>query len=105
VSLTKGGNFVDRLATEFAGIQPRFENLDKPHCVADLDLPIYITTNYDDFMLKALEAVGKHPIRELLSLALCEKPEQVRVARPERRCRGDSRSTDRLTLKPATIST
>lgn len=34
---------------------PDYTNLNEPHrVVADLDLPVYITTNYDDFMVKAL---------------------------------------------------
>jgi hypothetical protein len=46
---------------------PDFSKPDEPHSVlADLDLPIYITTNYDDFMVKALEKnPNKHPQREL----------------------------------------
>lgn len=34
--------------------------------LADLDLPIYITTNYDDFMEKALQSRGKKPIRDFV---------------------------------------
>lgn len=35
---------------------PDFNNPNEPHrVVADLRLPVYITTNYDDFMVKALE--------------------------------------------------
>jgi hypothetical protein len=33
--------------------------------LADLPLPVYITTNYDDFMERALESRGKMPRREL----------------------------------------
>jgi SIR2-like domain len=37
-------------------------DLDEPHAVlARLPLPVYITTNYDDFMTRALEAAGKEP--------------------------------------------
>lgn len=32
--------------------------------LADLPLPIYLTTNYDDFMVKALKSRNKNPIRE-----------------------------------------
>src|SRR3990172_6855448 len=43
-----------------------FKELDEPHGVlADLPLPIYITTNYDDFMIQALESRNKKPKREL----------------------------------------
>lgn len=34
---------------------PDFESLEEPHALlADLNLPLYLTTNYDDFMMKAL---------------------------------------------------
>jgi hypothetical protein len=33
--------------------------------LADLDLPIYLTTNYDDFMFQALRAAQKNPQREV----------------------------------------
>jgi len=42
-----------------------FDNPDELHGVlADLPLPVYITTNYDDFMVRALEIRGKAPIQE-----------------------------------------
>jgi hypothetical protein len=42
-----------------------FGTPDEPHGVlADLPLPVYITTNYDDFMVRALESRGKTPIQE-----------------------------------------
>jgi SIR2-like protein len=45
---------------------PDFTAPDEPHGVlADLDLPIYLTTNYDGLMLAALKARGKKPRREL----------------------------------------
>jgi hypothetical protein len=44
--------------------QPDFSNPDEPHTVlASLNLPIYITTNYDGFMIKALEK-NRTPVRE-----------------------------------------
>lgn len=40
--------------------RPDFENPNEPHrLLADLGLPIYITTNYDSFMLDALEWCGR----------------------------------------------
>ena len=43
-----------------------FEISDEPHGVlADLPLPIYITTNYDDFMVQALKSRGKTPNQEI----------------------------------------
>ena len=45
---------------------PDFNNPDEPHRVlSDLNLPIYMTTNYCDLMLLALKHRGKHPKREL----------------------------------------
>jgi hypothetical protein len=39
---------------------------DHPHAaLAALPLPIYMTTNYDDFMYQALKQAGKRPEREL----------------------------------------
>jgi hypothetical protein len=41
------------------------ENRNTPHALlADLNLPIYITTNYDHFMEKALKSRGKEPVSE-----------------------------------------
>jgi hypothetical protein len=45
---------------------PDFDRDDEPHAaLAELPLPIFITTNYDDFMFTALERKGKQPRREL----------------------------------------
>jgi hypothetical protein len=45
---------------------PDFSAPDDPHgMLADLDLPIYITTNYDGLMLAALHHRGKEAKREL----------------------------------------
>lgn len=66
VTLMHGGTLlVNRLAVEFAGKRPNFKNPNEPHrAVAELDLPIYITTNYDDFMVSALREAKKNPRRE-----------------------------------------
>jgi len=46
---------------------PNFKDPNEPHGVlANLPLPIYITTNYDDFMVQALRSRGKDP-----KLVLC----------------------------------
>lgn len=37
------------------------------HQLADLDLPLYVTTNFDNFMTLALQAKGKHPRRETIA--------------------------------------
>lgn len=47
---------------------PDFTNPEKPEphfVLADLPLPIYMTTNYDDFMVQALQKRKKKPTREL----------------------------------------
>jgi hypothetical protein len=45
---------------------PDFTAPDEPHCVlAGLPLPIYMTTNYDDFMVQALKSRDKDPKREM----------------------------------------
>jgi hypothetical protein len=45
--------------------RPNFSREDDPHGIlADLNLPIYITTNYDSFMFDALKARQKDPERE-----------------------------------------
>lgn len=44
---------------------PEFSARGEPHGVlADLPLPLYITTNYDDFMTKALAHAKKEPVSE-----------------------------------------
>jgi hypothetical protein len=44
---------------------PDFTHPLEPHAfLAALDLPIYITTNYDDFMVQALRDKGKDPIQD-----------------------------------------
>ncbi|TEU14703.1 MAG: SIR2 family protein [Anaerolineales bacterium] len=45
---------------------PNFTEPDEPHSVlAGLPLPVYITTNYDDFMVQALKSRNKDPKQEL----------------------------------------
>ena len=44
---------------------PDFTDLDEPHTVlAKLPLPVFLTSNYDDFIFRALKGVGKNPQRE-----------------------------------------
>ena len=44
---------------------PDFNNPKEPHgLLAELPLPVYLTTNYDDFMVQALRAKAKDPQRE-----------------------------------------
>lgn len=53
------------LQQQFRAVDPPdFSQPDEPHgALADLPLPIYITTNYDPFMVEALKAKGKNPRR------------------------------------------
>ncbi|MBE9534236.1 MAG: SIR2 family protein [Proteobacteria bacterium] len=45
---------------------PDFNEPGEPHGIlADLPLPVYITTNYDDFMVRALKSRNKDPKQEL----------------------------------------
>jgi hypothetical protein len=56
----------DVIRRQFRDVRPPdFSALDEPHGVlADLSLPIYITTNYDSFMSQALESRERAPRRE-----------------------------------------
>lgn len=51
----------------FSNVQlPDFGQPDEPHRVlANLPLPVYLTTNYDHFMVSALQAHNKNPKRQL----------------------------------------
>ncbi len=53
----------EELARRFQSVSPPdFSEPDEPHGVlADLSLPIYITTNYDSFMAQALQSRGRSP--------------------------------------------
>lgn len=57
----------EQLCLEFAGLEPPdFAREGEAHGVlASLPLPVYITTNYDDFMVQALRSHGKDPRREV----------------------------------------
>jgi len=45
---------------------PDFNAIDEPHgLLADLPLPLYLTTNYDDFMVQALKSRQRDAHREL----------------------------------------
>jgi SIR2-like protein len=47
-------------------VPPDFSAVDEPHgLLADLPLPIYLTTNYDDFMVRALKSRYRDARREL----------------------------------------
>ena len=57
----------EEIIKHFKGVTPPdFTEPDEPHGVlASLPLPVYLTTNYDDFMVKALVSRNKDPKREL----------------------------------------
>jgi SIR2-like domain len=47
-----------------AGGYPRFEGVEPHHVLASWRVPVYLTTNYDDFMVKALEANNRKAHRD-----------------------------------------
>jgi len=57
----------DKIQQQFEGVAPPdFSKPNEPHALlADLKLPIYITTNYDSFMSQALRSREANPQREL----------------------------------------
>jgi SIR2-like domain len=57
----------EQLCRALAGLgPPDFSRDGEPHSVfADLPLPVYVTTNYDEFMAAALRQRGKDPRREI----------------------------------------
>lgn len=56
-----------KLVEQFQTIQPpNFDNPDDPYTIlADLPLPVYITTNYDDFMYQALRKRNRDAKQEV----------------------------------------
>ncbi len=82
----------DLIRNRFAGTAaPDFRASDEPHgLLADLRLPIYLTTNYDDFMARAIADRKNDPRRELCrwNERLKDIPHQsLRRSRPTRRPR------------------
>ena len=56
----------DRIREGLKEVNLQYFKDDEPHGVlADLPLPLYITTNYDDLMMRALKNQGKNPKQEL----------------------------------------
>lgn len=56
--------FTDDMFTNIS--VPDFRAPDEPYgLLADLKLPVYLTTNYDDFMYQALEDRGRKPLRAI----------------------------------------
>lgn len=56
----------EEIAELFENVEPpNFNKSDEPHnFLSELPLPIYMTTNYDDFMTQALKKKNKDPHRE-----------------------------------------
>jgi SIR2-like domain len=56
----------EEIIDQFEGAHPPdFSEVDEPHsALATLPLPVYITTNYDDFMVQALKKYNKEPARD-----------------------------------------
>jgi SIR2-like domain len=68
VALAGGAMFPkNELRRELSNLgPPDFEAPDEPHgMLAELPIRVYITTNYDDFMVQALRAKGKDPVQEV----------------------------------------
>lgn len=61
---------------------PDFNNPDEPHRVlADLPLPVYLTTNYDDFMMQALQRDGtRRPRRKICDWYTAQQSKPVAAA-------------------------
>lgn len=58
---------------------PDFTNPNEPHrVVADLKLPIYITTNYDDFLTRAIQHAGRDPRQTICKWHLAGQRESKR---------------------------
>ena len=54
----------EKICTELRGLgPPDFDRPGEPHAaLAELPISLYVTTNYDDFMIQALRGVGKSPL-------------------------------------------
>lgn len=56
----------EAIVQELQGALPDFGAENQPHALlADLPLPVFMTTNYDDFMAQALQRAGKDVKREI----------------------------------------
>jgi hypothetical protein len=68
IAVTEGGTVAaELLARQMADVMPpNLDNPDEPYRVlADLPFSMYITTNFDDFLVRALDERHKEPHREL----------------------------------------
>jgi hypothetical protein len=56
----------EEIVETLGDVDPDFRGRDEPHAIlADLPLPVFMTTNYDDFMFQALQHAGKDPKWEI----------------------------------------
>jgi hypothetical protein len=57
----------EKICTELRDLgPPDFDRPGEPHAtLAELPIRLYVTTNYDDFMVQALRRAGKNPHREV----------------------------------------
>jgi hypothetical protein len=75
---------------------PDFSAQDEPYgLLADLRLPIYLTTNYDDFMYNAIEDRGRKPRRAICPWYTTDSAEITRARRPFREKAGYALDRDR----------
>lgn len=70
LAVTRGAMFpkreIKRLIQQTKISDSIFDSEEEPHSfLADLPLPVYVTTNYDDLIMRALLKKGKKPHREL----------------------------------------
>jgi len=67
------------LRSMFQGKYPDFNDPYEPHrVVAELDLPIYVTTNYDDILTRTLRRLEKEPIRQHCEWNRAQKDNETR---------------------------
>ena len=74
-AMTPKEEMCKKIKEQLKEVTPKyFETPDEPHGVlADLPLPVYITTNYDDLMVRALKSRGKTPNQEICRWNKCLK--------------------------------
>ena len=74
LSVNRHGLFPkEEIKEHFRGRNPDYEEYDEPHAVlAQLPLPLYITTNYDNYMMEALRRAEDEPnIKKEPQVVLC----------------------------------
>jgi len=67
VAVAHGDDFIpkEKIAREITARKAPLPNVDDPHRIlAGMDMPLYLTTNYDDFMHQALLQAHRRSVRE-----------------------------------------